>query len=305
MTRNPIRILTEKKEPMMNNRNFSPSSQQFQRPRPDMSAYAPPRILMGLIGQSEKRYMFLREAAMKLDAGFGDLGIVFEGQPLDPIVQQGLENLFALADIGKQQLENEMKFELHLQGELKRFLMGRPPSALVRRPAQPPQLSQGSPPGSPYYAQQMPPPGYGPQQQQQQMPQQPIPQQIPPEMMAPPTGPIDYRDPKQAAAALLRAQPMPLHPTAGPGGMQPQQGLPQQMYVPPGAYGVPQPQAAYGVPPGAYAPPLSQVPVVAGAPETATQIMEQSRPQPQPQQAMNVPAPVPQASNGTTKNATS
>jgi len=274
----------------MNNRNF-PQQPQFRRPQfrgPDAGAgaYAPPRILMGLIGQSEKRYMFLREAAMKLEAGFGDLGMVFEGEPLDPMVEQGLEEIFRLGNFGKQHLESQMKYELHLQGELKRFLMGRPP----RRP----QYPQGSPPHlgpyrGPESQQQAPQQQMPPQQMQSQAPQ------IPPEMMAAPQGPIDYRDPKQAAAALLRAQPMPLGP-AGGGLQQPQQG---GVYVPPGAYGVAPAQVPYGVPPGAYVPAPSQVPVVQAAPETATQVMQQSQPA---VPGVNVPPAQP---NGAAKNATS
>lgn len=272
------------------NRNFPPPPQPFRRPRPDMNAYMPARVLMALIGQSEKRYMFLREAAMKMDAGFGELEMVFEGEPLDPTVREWLDNLAALGDLGKQDLEYKMKYELHLQGELKRFLMGRPPSALVRRPPVPPQLVQNGPP-----PQQMPQ-QMGPQQMpQQQMPPQQTAQQGFPQMQMPeipPGGQYDLRDPKQAAAALLRAQSMPL----GPGSTQPQQGA---AFVPPGAYGVPQAQAAYGVSPGAYVPPQSQVPVMQGVPETATQVMQQSLPQ---QPVVSVPAPQP---NGVTKNATS
>lgn len=276
---------------MNNNRNYPPQP-QFPNPRQNAGAYAPPRILMGLIGQSEKRYMFLREAAMKLDAGFGDLGMVFEDEPLDPMMREDLQEIFGLGNYGKQQLESLMKYELHLQGALKRILMGRP---LRRAP-----YSQGAPPSylgpyrgpDPSQQQMMPPPQQ--QMMQQQKPQQPSSQpQIPPEMMAAPQGPVDYRDPKQAAAALLRAQPMPL----GPGSTQAQLG---GAYVPPGAYGVAPPQVPYGVPPGAYVAPPSQVPVVQAAPETATQVMQQSQPAAVP--AVNVPAAQP---NGATKNATS
>jgi len=283
-----------------------------------MNGYVPARVIMALIGQSEKRYMFYREAAMKMEAGFGELALVFEDEPLDPMVQKSLQNLFGLGDYGKQGIENKMKYEIHLQGELKRFLMGRPPSIspLVRDGAQmrpPPQLMQGAPPqgyapqGYPQHPQAQgyapgremfgPPPG---PQQQLSMPQQ-MPQQYMPEI---PPGQLDLRDPKQAAAAVLRAQPMPL----GPGSTQPamQQGGPQQMYVPPGAYGVPPAQGTYGVPPSAYVPPQSQVPVVAGAAETATQIMQQSQPQSQP--AVNVPVQpngVSGAPKGAGTNATS
>jgi hypothetical protein len=288
------------------NRNFPP--QQFRRPEMNNN-YVPARVVMALIGQSEKRYMFYREAAMKMEAGFGELAIVFEDEPIDPMVQKSLQNLFGLGDYGKQRIDSEMKYEMHLQGELKRFLMGRPPTQMQMRP---PQLTQGAPPGYGLpqgYPQQgyAPPQGYppgremfgpppGPQQmlppQQPQQPQQPQP--IPQYMPEIPPGQLDLRDPKQAAAAVLRAERMPL----GPASAQPQQ--PQQMgpgYVPPGAYGVPPPQAAYGVPQNAYVPPPSQVPVVAGAPETATQIMAQPA-----VPAVNVPAAQP---NGATKNATS
>jgi hypothetical protein len=263
---------------------------------------------MALIGQSEKRYMFYREAAMKMEAGFGELALVFEDEPLDPMVQKSLQNLFGLGDFGKQRIENEMKYEMHLQGELKRFLMGRPPTISphirdgVQMQMRPPQLTQGAPPqgyapqGYPQQQGYAPPQGYAPGREmfgpppgpQQQLPQQ-MSQQYMPEI---PPGQLDLRDPKQAAAAVLRAQPMPL----GPGSTQPQQA---GAFVPPGSYGVPPPQVPYGVPQNAYVPPPSQAPVIAGAPETATQIMQQTQPA---VPAVNVPAAQP---NGATKNATS
>lgn len=296
-----------------------------------MNGYVPARVVMALIGQSEKRYMFYREAAMKMEAGFGELALVFEGESIDPMVRESLQNLFGLGDYGKQRIENEMKYEMHLQGELKRFLMGRPPTisphlqggGAQMQMRSPPQLMQGAPPqgyrapqGYPQqgYGSQQPPPGYpsgremfgpppGPQQmlppqhpQQSQQSQQPQPITSPQQMYMPeiPPGQLDLRDPKQAAAAVLRAERMPL----GPASAQPQQ--PPQTgpaFVPPGAYGVPPAQAAYGVPQSAYVAPPSQVPVMAGAPETATQIMQQPA-----VPAVNVPAPQP---NGATKNATS
>jgi hypothetical protein len=278
--------------------------------RQDMGAYAPPRLLMALIGQSERRYMFQQEALMKLDAGLGDLALAFEGEQLPPAMGEHLAILFAKGEAKKQNLENIMKGELDWQDELKRFLMGRGPRAPMRRP--PPQLGPGYPqqqypqqpgqyPQQPGYPQQgsYPQPGggaYGPgpaEQQRGGQYAQPQQQQPLPEM---PQGPVDYRDPKQAAAALLRAQPMPL----GPMSNQPNQPMqqPQQggAYVPPYVPGAAPAQAAYGVPPGAYVPPPSQAPVVQAAPETATQVMQQSQPQP----AVNVSAP-----NGATKNATS
>ncbi len=290
----------------MNNRNFpsQPIPQMRFPHQGNMNAYAPARLLMALIGQSEKRYMFHQDALMKLDAGLGDLALIFEDQQIDPAMEQHLAILFAKGEAGKQRLEDEMKGELDWQDELKRFLMGRGPRAPMRRR---PQLAQGAPPqgyvpqGYPQqgYGPQQPPPGYqpgremfGPAPGQQQQPQQPqpIPQQYMPEI---PPGQLDLRDPKQAAAAVLRAQPMPLGPANG----QPQQPQQTGAYVPPGAYGVPPPQGAYGVPQNAYVPPPSQVPVVAGAPETATQIMAQPA-----VPAVNVPAAQP---NGATKNATS
>jgi hypothetical protein len=285
----------------MNNRNFPSPSQQFQRPRPDMSAYAPPRILMGLIGQSEKRYMSQQEALMKLDAGLGDLDIAFEGEQLPSAMSEHLRILFAKGSTKKQKLEELMKDELDWQDELKRFLMGRGPRAPMRRP---PQLVQGGSPGYPQYLpqqqgypQQYPQQYVQPQQAQLQQPQPQQPQQILPETV--PQGPIDYRDPKQAAAALLRAQPMPLGPLSNQPNQSMQQPFQGGAYVPPYMPGVPPAQAAYGVPPGAYVSPPSQVPVVAGGAETATQVMQQSQPQ---QPVVNVPTLQP---NGVSKNATS
>lgn len=296
----------------MNNRNFPPSPPQFRRPRPDVSAYTPARVLMALIGQSEKRYMFLREAVMKLDAGFGQLEMEsqnlfiafaeYEPDAIGPL-RESLGAVHARENVVKMDLERLMHDEMILQGELKRFLKGQPPTIAPSQMRPPPQLSQGAPPqgyGPGYTREGYVPPGYpqhGPQQgypQQQMLPQQGPQQssQQPQQQIPPmPEGPIDYRDPKQAAAALLRAQPMPL----GPGSTQPQQG---GAYVPPGAYGVAPPQVPYGVPPGAYIPPPSQVPVVQGVPETGAQVMQQSQPQP----AVNAPAPQP---NGVAKNATS
>lgn len=310
------------------NRNFPPPPQQFRRPRPDVSAYTPARVLMALIGQSEKRYMFLREAIMKLDAGFGQLEMEsqnlfiafaeYEPDAVGPL-RESLGAVHARENVVKMDLERLMHDEMVLQGELKRFLKGQPPTIAPSQMRPPPQLGQGGPPqgyGPGYTREGYVPPGYSqgpqqgyPQQQQQMMPQQgpqqgpqqPSQPQIPPEMMAAPQGPIDYRDPKQAAAALLRAQPMPL----GPGSTQPAMQQGGGVFVPPGAYGVTPAQVPYGVPPGAYVPPPSQVPVMQGAPETATQVMQQSQPQPAAP-AVNVPAPQSNgAAGGGAKNATS
>ena len=258
-----------------------------------------PRILMGLIGQSEKRYMFLREAAMKMEAGFGDLDLVFERE-FDPGSREGKENLDAFGFFGKQDLENRMKYELALQSELKRFMMGLPPNIVMRRPAyqgQPQQLPPGAqnaqqaPQQQVYGGGQAGPPGAERQGQQQAA------QQMPAAMMPEiPVGQLDLRDPKQAAAALLRAQPMPLGPA--PMTNQPQQG---GAYVPPAAYGVPQQQIPYGVPQNAYVPPTSQAPVVQAQPDTATAVMQQGVAQ-QPVSQSGPPASSSQQVNGTAKN---
>lgn len=310
------------------NRNFPPPSPPMRFPHQDnMNAYAPARLVMALIGQSERRYRFHQEAVMKLDAGLGDLALAFEGQQLDPAIGQHLGILFAKGEAGKLRLENEMKGELDWQDELKRFLMGRGPRTSMRRP---PQLTQGAPPGyQPQYPAQQPgypqqagypqhpqqPPQSGGYPQQYAQPQQPPREPVPPEMMAAPQGPIDYRDPKQAAAALLRAQPMPLGPMSNQPN-QPQQG---PGYVPPGAYGMAPGQAAYGIPPGQYVPPPSQVPVVQGSPETATlghavsgpgpleqsrqgQVIQQTQSQ---QPTASVIAAAQAQSNGAAKNAAS
>jgi len=244
------------------NRNFPPQPNpyappQYRRPGPPQggqggpNAYVPGNMLNALINQSQKRYAIYEEAADKLDAGFGQLQLESENvlaqiAQRDPSgagqLQISLTAVIQAAQLDKQKLSELLQVELFLQGELRRWQAGQPPSDLARAsqgPQQQPssawqQVPQQGWPQHPGPHQQQPQAQQG---QQPQAPQQGQPQQqfVPPL----PQGPIDYRDPFQAAAAVLRAQPMPLGPIQQP----PQGGV----YVPPGSYGAP-PPGMYGAP---------------------------------------------------------
>ena len=207
-------------------------------------------IRSALINQSQKRYAFYADALMKLKAGFGQLQAEAQNAAMalsqrDPTghqqFQMSLGAVMRAAEESKRELERQMQAELRLQNELERWLAGQPPSDFngqQRGPLEPMQ-AQG-------WTQQ----SQGPQQGwPQQQPQYPQGQQAP----LAPEGPPDLRDPRQAAAALLRAEPMPLGPV-GAGGPQQQQPMPgyypQQgpAYVPPGSYASP-PAGTYGAPP--------------------------------------------------------
>ena len=249
------------------NRNYPPApppygpSPQYRRPPPQggsPGAYVPGNMLSALINQSQKRYSLFQEASEKLDAGFGHLQLESENvlamiAQRDPTgagqLQISLTAVIQAAQLDKQKLTELMQVELLLQGELRRWQAGQPPSDLARAS----QQQQQQAPSSAW--QQVPQQGWpqqqqAPQQAQSQQPQQQQ-QQAPLPVPPLPQGPIDYRDPYQAAAAVLRAQPMPL----GPIQQQPQGGV----YVPPGSYGAP-PPGAYGSPANAYAQP-TPVPV--------------------------------------------
>jgi hypothetical protein len=253
-----------------------------QQPRPmpqqprraDSSPYAPAEVLLGLIRQSENRYTTYRDLAMKQDRSFGQLQIDAQNlsialSPHDPEaydrIHAYLEAALGAGDHNKRLLEEAMQYEIMLQGELKRWLTGQPPSPLApqvnpsgRLPyaqewaqGQQPQ-GQPQPPSS--HAVGGPGPHHtgGVMGQQQGQPPQGQPQQ----QGQPPQGqpqyfkgqtqqrfaPGDWRDPAQAAEVLRRAQEMPM----GPGTQQTVPGQP--VYVTPNA-------------PGGFPPPPSGVPV--------------------------------------------
>lgn len=250
--------------------------QQSQQP----GAYAPAKVLMALIGQSQKRYMFYREAAMKQDAGFGQLEMDVQNMSIalaqqDPasieMLQSSLEAALHAAAMNKQNLDQQMQIEMFLQGALKRWLTGQPPIALPLRGsqrdprgyAQQPYGMRQLPLGQPQIQNQQQWPSRdqsGELQQQGYMPyaQQPLtsPLQVSQEPQIPP-GPVDLTDPMQAAAFMLRAEAMPLGPGAGTTPGQPvSNGQPQAAQP---VYASPSPPA---MPPGMqYADPAMQAQV--------------------------------------------
>lgn len=232
-----------------------------QPQRPDSSPYAPAQVLVGLIKQSENRYLTYRDLAMKQDRGFGQLQIDAQNlsialSPRDPEaydrIQAYLDAALGAGEHNKRLLEEAMQYEIMLQGELKRWLTGQPPSPLSpqvnpsgRLPyAQ--EWAQGDPPQQGQPQQGQPQQGQPPQQRQPQQgqPQQGQPQQ--PQYFKGQTqqrfAPGDLRDPAQAQEALRRAQEMPL----GPGVQQAAPGQP--VYMTPNA-------------PGGFPPPPSGAPV--------------------------------------------
>lgn len=199
----------------------------------------PANVLMGLIRQSENRYLTYRSLLQKQDEGFGQLKIDAQNLSValarDPqalaMLEDRMRAALNAAEINKSRLEASCDAELHLQGELKRWLMGQPPTGFspgypvgpggsFRQPyALPPGQGQG--PGQHVFG-PVPegwwPPAQGqmqgPQQpQQSQSPQQVQPPQPPPPQYRPdPSGApplVDLSDPKAAADFMKRAQQMP------------------------------------------------------------------------------------------------
>lgn len=274
------------------NRPFPPFQRGMRPARPGPEGYyGPAEVLMGLIRQSENRYATYRDLAMKQDAGFGQLQIDAQNMSIalshhDPEalaqLEASLRAALAAAQMNKYLLDQACQAELFLQGELKRWLKGQPPSQGAPPPVFHPQrmLPYGQGPG-PYQGSGQgngqgqhvfgpvpdgwyPPQAQGypqqPQGQAQGYPQQP--QGYPQHPQGPAQNPaeIDLRDPAAAAAFLQRAQPMPVGPIA--------QGQPQApSYVPPAQAYVPQPAAP--IPPAAV-PEAAPAPAPAPVPSNGT-----------------------------------
>jgi hypothetical protein len=165
-----------------------------------------------MVKQSQNRYAFYRDALMKADEGLSqlemdtmNLRIALERR--DPQALEILEEGFTsaandLMDI-KTDMQRALQKEMHLQGQLKRWLMGQSPMP----PLQQPQLRRGPPPHPQLTQGQAPGPQRMPQRQDASpsQPQQPLTQQQA----------IDLRA-QHAQELIARAEPMPL-------GAQPQQ----------------------------------------------------------------------------------
>jgi hypothetical protein len=172
----------------------------------------PGSIRASLIGQSQRRYAFMRDALSKLEAGFSALeveatNVIARAAQQNPTARNQLEISLAASRARQERvrrgLDEVMQADVALQDELARWINGQPPSDYapsgVSQRQQTPQYQH--PVG--YEArQQAPQYEHAQQQRQQQQQQQPL----------PPPGQVDMRDPVQAAGALLRAQPMPLGP---------------------------------------------------------------------------------------------
>lgn len=237
-----------------------------------------PECLEGLIRQSESNYMIARERTMKFDEASGALEMETQNMSIELAnrgMSHALDPVTRAVTVMRQEMQAHralldavLQSELALQGNFKRWASGQMPMSSGPSPTSP----------QPAYGQPMPPPPpipapFGGQQQSPFQPQQgfaPPPQgaqqqqlPVPPPM---PPGGVDYRDPRQAAEALLRAAPMPL--------ANPQQAFQQQAPFQQQAYAYP-PPPGYPPPPPGYAYPAPQQ-------------------QPMPQQSMPMPVPMQQ-----------
>lgn len=217
-----------------------------------------PECLEALIRQSESNYMIARERTMKFDEGAGTLEMETQNMSIE-LANRGMTSshdpMLRANEVMRQEmrahrslLDALLRSELALQGNFKRWASGQmpalsnPAASMFNAPMPPPppipggQYSQSA--ATTAQAQ-------GPFQPQQGF--APPPPGVPPPM---PLGAVDYRDPRQAAEALLRAAPMPMVPQ--------QQPVLQQQPQAPYPYPHPQQQAAYPYPqqqmPPQYAP---------------------------------------------------
>jgi len=244
-----------------------------------------PDCLDALIRQSESNYMIARDRTMKFDEASGALEMEAQNMSIelanrgmtsshDPVLR-ATEIMRSEMRAHRTLLDAVLRSELALQGNFKRWASGQmpmpssPTASVFTAPLPPP------PP--------IPTPYGGPQQTAPFQPQQgfaPPPNSsqqsgaIPP----PPPGGVDYRDPRQAAEALLRAAPMPMMQQPQPVLQQQPQGYPQQQPYPQ------QQQAAYPQP---YPYPQQQQ----GMPQYAYPSPQQ---QPMPQEVMPMPVPMQQ-----------
>jgi hypothetical protein len=216
----------------MNRPNFPP--QYFQGPPPHQaggpSGGRPPSIRQALLTQSQARFAFFREALMKLDAGFSQLDIEARSvqQNLtyrDPVgaskLEMSLSSVRTRAQKTRRDIEQACEDEIALQGEIQRWLAGQPPSDY--NPSQQPLALSGG--GSTPWPGQVVPGQSSAAQPGDQGTRVAAPPAMMPEI---PPGQLDLRDPRQAAAALLRAAPLPLNPMT-----QSQQPQYPPQYVPP------------------------------------------------------------------------
>lgn len=151
---------------------------------------------------------------MKLDAGFSQLDIEARSvqQNLtyrDPVgaskLEMSLASVRTRAQKTRRDIEQACEDEIALQGEIQRWLAGQPPSDY--NPSQQPLPTSGS---TPWPGQVVPgqPSAAQPGDQGTRVVAAAAPSMMP-EI---PPGQLDLRDPRQAAAALLRAAPLPLNP---------------------------------------------------------------------------------------------
>ena len=234
----------------MNRPPFPPQyAPQYASPQGPGPQGTPGSIRSALITQSQRRYGFVRDVVNKLEAGFSELqyeasNVIAQAAQRSPQQRHQLEVSLAASlsakDRVKRALDEVLAADVALQDELQRWLGGQPPSTYI--PQAPAQYQQ------PQQTWQQPPQA----QQGQQAPQ--APQQNPAMMPNIPPGQLDMRDPRHAAAALLRAEQMPLSPTlqgAQPGSygpMQPPMQAPMPVPMPvapppaPNYFGQPLPQ---------------------------------------------------------------
>jgi hypothetical protein len=247
-----------------------------------------PECLEALIRQSESNYMIARERTMKFDEGAGTLEMETQNMSIE-LANRGMTSshdpMLRANEVMRQEmrahrslLDALLRSELALQGNFKRWASGQmpalsnPAASMFNAPMPPPPPIPGG-----QYSQSAATmaQAQGPFQPQQGF--APPPPGVPPPM---PLGAVDYRDPRQAAEALLRAAPMPMVPQAQPVLQQ------QQPQAP---YPYPQPNQASQAPPFPW-PYQGQQPM---PPQAVPQYAYPS-PQQQPMPQHSMPTPMEQ-----------
>lgn len=252
--------------------------------------FAPANVVMALVRQSELRYSSYGEFITKQDQGFRQLQMDCQTMAItiqsDPAslnrLGMSLQAALRTAAMNRMHLEQQMQVELFLQGELKRWLVGQPPTAIVgpeppqammargQRGASPNGMMPGMeanvneggdpqmvyPQGPPPYGQGQP--GMAPQQRmppQRMMPMRPGQQPPQPDPMSPQMQALAHAQQMQQ----MQGAPQPSGAYGFGGGppyprdmqpMQPGQGMHPMMQMPQPGYPMQQQQPMQAMPAG-------------------------------------------------------
>lgn len=198
---------------------------------------APGSIRSALVTQSQRRHALVRDAVNKLEAGFSELhyeasNVIAQIAQRNPQQRNQLEISLAASSSAKERvkraLDEALAADVALQDELQRWISGQPPSTYVPPQYQQPQQAWQQPPQAQQGQQAPQAPPLSPTLQEAQLGSFGPMQQNPAMMPNIPPGQLDMRDPRHAAAALLRAEQMPL----GPQPMMHQQPMPMPVQAP-------------------------------------------------------------------------